>query len=77
MFEWMSSYEAEAELAEKAQRLILNGDRAGLKRLFSHLSASAQMQDGTGAAATMRQALRDEILRMSCSVKRGWFDEFK
>lgn len=76
MFKWMNSWEAHAELEAKAQRLIISGDRAGLKRLFSELSAAAQMQEGTGAAAGMRQALQDEILRMSRSVKRGWFDDF-
>jgi len=76
MVRWMSSYEAEGEMEAKAQRLILNGDRAGLKKLFSELKAAVQMQEGTGAAAGMRQALRDEILRMSRSVKRDWFTDF-
>jgi hypothetical protein len=70
----ISTTEAVDEFREQAQSFILQGDREGLKRLYAGLTAQACMSS-SGAAAAMQQALRDEILRISATVRRGLFDD--
>jgi len=80
LFQKMKLEDAVDEFRRQAIPVVAQSDHAGLKQLFSRLSAAARLDSGqaeAAARAALEAELRDAFLSASKSVKRGLFDDLK
>ena len=66
------------EFRYKSAPLVAQGDRHGVKKLFSKMLTDLRLSnrdEQLAAKSAMRKALRDVMLEPSRQVKRDWFED--
>lgn len=74
---WDSSSDYDRDFSVQVRELVNRGDRAGIKRLYSHFGALEMLNSESpgDTRVRMRERLRDALLERNRKAKRGYFTD--
>lgn len=74
---WNSSKDYDGEFSDQVRELVNRGDRSGIKKLYSHLSAMEMLNSESPEAARrhMRESLKNALLERNQKAKHGYFND--